>query len=100
MYFNLYLQYISGRLSAILPIFSYLKEYQLYLPVFYLKDYLLNVLHILVYADLEDYPLENLKALPLFPSNRRKLQVYVQYSIRRSTFHYRFSYVWAILSQR
>ena len=62
MYFNLYLQYISGRLSAILPIFSYLKEYQLYLPVFYLKDYLLNVLHILVYADLEDYPLENLKA--------------------------------------
>jgi hypothetical protein len=27
------------------------------------------------FAELEDYPLENLKALPLFPSNRRKLQV-------------------------
>ena len=26
-------------------------------------------------VDLEDYPLENLKALPLFPSHRRQLQL-------------------------
>ena len=32
-------------------------------------------LYLCIYLDLEDYPLENLKALPLFPSHKRQLQV-------------------------
>ncbi len=49
----------------------------------------------LICPELEDYPLENLKALPLFPSNKRKLQVSAVFTVSHKglLIKYRWSFL-------